>query len=389
MDALEKNNLNDRTRLRSASLFIALDWGGLLAPLATQQANLDALARPGIENFMAISEENWGIKEFQRDRTNELSQSEVSDQRQIADEKVATGRTKLAIQRVVDAYTLAVMTFSAKVKAILMGAKEYAAQVELEQLDVERHRAILAVSKEGLHQKEVKAKIFYEYINRAMVEADIAKAQVDVAKANVRALMADIAAGEADIKVITAQIEQYMAMADKAGLQADVAMIFAEILTKKLSAVKLDVGQKEIAAGFGYIQSRLDDVITHLATEKIEESLKIAYANAAMAALGGILSGEIESENLRGQEASSDLAVLGFAEGATSGEIAQETAMTAGLTAAKVALNSQKSGLRIGLDSRDVWAKALINVAHRYVYKNMMRLSATQRRLTSEETISG
>lgn len=283
MDAIEKSQLNDRTRQRNDSLWIALDWGGLMTPLATQQATLDSLARPGIESFMAISDENWGIKEFQRDRTYELNQFEVTQDRQIADDKVATGRAKLTIQRAMDEYTLAVKIYDAKVKALLMGAREYAAQVELEQLAAEKSRAILAVAKEGLHQKQVNASIYYEWIQRQMVEADIAKNKVEVAKAHVKAIMADIEAGEADIKVITAQIEQYVAEADKAQLQASVAMLYAEILLKKLSAVRLDIGQKEIAAGFGYIQSKLDDALTQLATQKIEETLKAEYAVAALA----------------------------------------------------------------------------------------------------------
>jgi len=141
----------------------------------------------------------------------------------------------------------------------------------LEQLDVEKSRANLAVAKEDLHQKQVNASIYYEYIQKTMVEADIAKSQVEVAKAHIRATIAGIEAGEADIRVITAQIEQYMAQAEKAGLQADVAMIFADILVKKLSVVKLGIGQAEIAAGFGYIQSKLDDTLALYDTQKLIE----------------------------------------------------------------------------------------------------------------------
>ena len=386
-DAIEKNQLNDRTRLRNASLWVGLDWGGLMTPLAAQQAVLNSLGQPGIESFMAITDENWGIKETQRDRTYELNQAETADQRQIADDQVATGRAKLAIQRVMDAYTLAVLTFTAKVKALLMGAREYAAQVELGQLEVERTKAILAVAKEGLHQKQVNAAIYYEYIQRLMVEADIAKAQVDVAKAQVRAVMADIEAGEADIKVIMAQIEQYMAQADKAGLQADVAMIFAEILTKKLSAVKLDVGQKEIAAGFGYIQSRLDDALLHLATEKVEETLKTDYANAALVEANLIFPDEKASEDLREKEQLDARDVFTFTEGVTDQNIQDETALRAQAVVAREALSDQKLAVREGEDIKKTWAQALVNAAHKYVYLN--RLESQEVVSSSVETISG
>ena len=356
MKDLEQIQLNERTRARNASLWIGLDWGGLMTPLAAQQAVMDSLGQPGIESFMAITDETWGIKESQRDRTYELNQAEITDQRQIARDQVITGLTKLAIQRAIDEYTLAVKVYDSKVRALLMGAKEYTAQVELEQLAVERSKAILAVAKEGLHQKQVNAKIYYEYIQRAMVEADIAKAQVEVAKANVRALMADIAAGEADIRVITAQIEQYMAQADKAGLQADVAMIFAEILTKKLSAVKLDIGQKEIAAGFGYIQSHFDDAITKLATQKVEEGLQLDYANEALAEANLIFPDEKTSEDLHEQEQLNAREVFNYTETATYQNILDETALRALAVNAREALSDQKLALRQSEDNKRTWA---------------------------------
>lgn len=387
MDAIEKNQLNDRTRLRNASLWIGLDWGGLMTPLAAQQATLDSLGQPCIENFMAITEENWGIKEYQRDRTYELNQAEVADQRLIADEQVATGRAKLAIQRTMDAYTLAVRVYDAKVKALLMGAREYAAQVELEQLAVEESRAVLAVAKEGLHQKQVNASIYLEHIQGLMVDADIAKAKVEVAKAQVRAVLADIAAGEADIKVITAQIEQYIAKAQKAELQADVAMTFAKILTKKLSAVKLDIGQEEIAAGFGYIQSRLDDALAKLATQMIEETIRRDYAKEALVEANLIFPDEKVSEDLREQEQLDAREVFNYTEGATEQNIEDLTVLLAQKVTAKEALSNQELAVREGKDIKDTWAKALINAAHQYVY--LHRLESREVVSSSVETISG
>jgi hypothetical protein len=382
MGKLEKNNLDDRTRARNDSLWIALDWGGLMTPLAAQQVALDSLARPGIESFMAITEENWGIKEFQRDRTYQVEQFAVNQDRQIADDKAGTGRAKLAIQRAMDEYTLAVKIYDAKVRALLMGAKEYVAQVELEQLAVALSGAVLAVAKEGLHQKQVNASIYYEYIQRAMVEADIAKSQVEVAKAHVRAVMADIAAGEADIKVITAQIEQYVAQAQKADIQADVAMTFAEILTKKLSAVKLDVGQKEIAAGFGYIQSRLDDALTHLATQKIEETLKTDFANTALTEAGLIFPDEKASEGLHEQEQLNAREVFDYTRATTYQNIQDETELRALSVTAKEALSDQRLAVREGEDIKKTWAQALVNTAQKYVHKNRVMKTGRYEHIT-------
>lgn len=360
-----------------------------MTPLTTHQAVLNSLGQPGIENFMAITEETWGIKEVQRDRSYELNQAEVTDQRLIAENQVVTSLAKLAIQTATDEYTLAIKIYDAKVRALLMGAREYVAQIELEQLEVEKSRAVLAVAKEVLRQSQVNASIYYEYIQGLMVDAEIAKAKVETAKANVRAVMADIAAGEADIRVITAEIEQYMAQAEKATLQADVAMIYAEILTKKLSAIRLDIGQQEIAAGFGYIQSRYDDMLIRLATQKVEEGLRLDYAKTSLEEANLIFPDEKASVDLAEKEQLNAQDVFAFTQSATNQNIQDETALRQQAVVAREAISDQKLAVRQAEDIKKTWAQALVSAAHKYVYKGMVRLSTTQRRLTSEETISG
>lgn len=387
METIDKNQLNDRTRLRNDSLWITLDWGGLMTPLAVQQAVLDSLGRPGIENFMAVSDETWGIKEYQRDRTSELEQFGINQDRQIADDKAATGRAKLALQRVVDEYILAVKIYDSKVRALLMGAKEYAAQVELEQLAVALSGAILAVAKEGLHQKQVNASIYYEYIQRAMVEADIAKAQVEVAKAHVRAVLADISAGEADIKVITAQIEQYMAQAQKADLQASVAMDFAEILTKKLSAVKLGIGQAEIAAEYGYIQSKLDDALVLYGTKKLIEGIRIDTEAALKVEADLTLAVEEAEQDLRNLETDYARLVLAYEEGATWNNISQEAALKQSIVVAKKAVNKARANKIVDTDEAETSANKVVNKAREKVYKGSKHCK--QERVNFTEYISG
>jgi hypothetical protein len=273
-----------------------------MAPLVGMETELDLMARPSIFNYMATSDEAWGIKEYQRDQTVELSQAEVDQDRAIAKAKYDTGIAKIAIERAADEYVLAAKIYDAKVKGLIMGAKEYAALVEQEQLAVEEARTGLAIDKEALRRTKVRADIYLEEIARAQVEADIAKAQVEVAKAHVRAALAGIAAGEAEIKLIQAQTEVYIAEADKATLQADVASIYAEILTKELSQVKLDVGQKEIAAGFAYIQSHLADMLSLWDTREAINTLQIeSGADLEVEVALKLLVDKIQ-ENLREQE---------------------------------------------------------------------------------------
>ena len=386
-EPLDKIQLNERTRARNDTLWFPFDWGGLMAPLVQEQDGFLLLSRSAIENYMAIPDEHWDIKSQQRDRTFQVDTAEVDQARQIADDKVATEREDLAIRKAMDEYTLSVKIYDAKVKSALMGAREFAAQVELEQLAVALSGAVLAVAKEGLHLKEVNAKIYYEYIQRAMVEADIAKSQVEVAKAHIRAVMADIEAGEADIKVIMAQIEQFTAQAQKAELQANVAMIFAEILTKKLSTVKLDIGQKEINAGFGYIQSRLTDALARLATQQIEESLKIAFEGLVLNETSLFLKDEKAAADLTEQAELNAREVFTYTETQTDQNIIDETALRLKSVVSREMMGDAKLTYSEQTDTKKTFAELLVNAAERYVHKNIGRQTTSKHRTT--EYISG
>ena len=57
MDTIEKQELATRTRQRNALTWLSLDYGGIMAPLVSMEADLNTLAAPSIENFMAISDE--------------------------------------------------------------------------------------------------------------------------------------------------------------------------------------------------------------------------------------------------------------------------------------------------------------------------------------------
>ena len=77
METIERLELAQRTRDRNARTWLTLDFGGVMAPLAGMEADLDTIAMPSIENYLIISDEAWGIKESQRDRSIEMSQAEI------------------------------------------------------------------------------------------------------------------------------------------------------------------------------------------------------------------------------------------------------------------------------------------------------------------------
>jgi hypothetical protein len=251
-----------------------------------------------------------------------------------------------------------------------MGAREYASLVEREQLEVEASRAVLAVAKEELRQDEINAKIYYEVIQRAQVEAELARAQVDVAKANVRALMADIEAGKAEVELIEAQVQEYVAMAEKATLQSDVAMIYAEIITKKLSVIKLDVSRQEIEAGFGYIQSKCDDMLALWETRTLVENFKAEAEALLLAEVDQTLVADRVQEDLREAAADNAVVAMQYEIDATTTNLSEEAGVRDGLVAAKKALSdTQREKTTEQLD-KGTWAQILENVARIWAAKH-------------------
>jgi hypothetical protein len=158
-----------------------------------------------------------------------------------------------------------------------MDAREYAAAIDREGIELQKQRALMDIKKEGAHLQEVEARILLEMIERRNQEIELAKAKVEVAKANVRAILADIQAQEADVRVIRAQLEVVKTEADKAGLIADVAQIMADIVVRGLAWVKLAVETAEINAAFGFIESRLNDMLEIAAIKLASEEVKLAY----------------------------------------------------------------------------------------------------------------
>jgi len=271
---IAKRELTERTWKRNRTLWVPFDWGGLLHPLATEQEVLNLLGRASVANSMAIVAENWRVKEEQLRRGIEVDQAAVGQQRQIADLKVETGLVVLAIEQAVNDYSLAAQFYGAKVRSLLMSAQEYAAAVELKLLAVDGAEVELAIAKEALHLETVEAGIIKEQINQAFVQTEIAKNQLEAQKAQVRAAQAGVEAGEAEVRAEEALVSVAMATAEKATLQADVAKTLVQVLMIQLDSIKLDVGIQEIVAGFGWLQSKLEDMIQQYDTGLLIENIK-------------------------------------------------------------------------------------------------------------------
>jgi hypothetical protein len=361
-------SLDTRTRQRNASTWLTLDFGGTLGPLLDMETELDALARPSIENFLAISDEAWGIKEVQRDRTIELSQAEIDQDAAIAAAKAAAGRSKIAIERAADEYLLAAKVYDAQVKGLLMGARELAGLVEQEQLAADAAKAAVDVDKEGVRQTKINVQVQIEAIEQAQVAADIAKAQVEVAKAHVRAAAAGVEAGRAAVEVIETQVQVAMAEAEKATLQGDVAMILAQIVATQLSSVKLGATAAEISAGFSYISTKISDAIAAYSARSLVEEIKAGAEAAVAGEIAAYQAAKATEATLRAAEAAVAVAVANYEAGASAGELGSEAGLRAALVAARNALGDARSAQSTGRDSGQTAAQAVVNAAHKGVY---------------------
>jgi len=363
----DKQGLLDRTRARNRGV-----WVGLLGdtPLADQEAKLDSLALPTIEGYLAITDEMFAIKESQRDRTIEQNQAEIAQERTLADAKVQTERQRLAIKMAAEEYLLAARFYDAKVRSLIMAAKEYAAEVEKEQAGLEKSRAELAVAKEENRLQEINAKIFYEAIQKAQVEADLARAKVDVAKAHTRALMADIEAKKAELDLIDAEVQEAMVTVEKATLQADVALLYAEVVTKQLSEVKLAVEREEIARGFGFIQTKLDDLLAIWDARDRVEGLRTQGEKEVLAEILSLLTAEKAEQDLRKTEIQDAMEVFEHEVQAEAADLQEVRSQLEPWTTLKKKVKETDHKNKMSLLDKKLWAEKLINAAQQWVQKN-------------------
>jgi len=363
----DKQGLTDRTRARNRAV-----WVGLLTdtPLAEHEAQLDSLALPTIESYLAITDEMFAIKESQRDRSIEQSQAEIAQDRSLADAKAATERRRLAIRMAADEYLLAGRFFDAKVRALIMGAKEYAAEVEKEQASLEKSRAQLAVTKEQNRLQEINAKIYYEAIQKAQVEADLARAKVDVAKAHTRALMADIEAQKAGLDLVEAEVQEAMATVEKATLQADVALIYAEVITKQLSEVKLAVEKEEIAQGFQFIQTKLDDLLALWEARDRVELLRAQGADEVLEEILLLLIAEKAEQDFQGIAVADAKEVFDYEVAEETEGLEKDKKQLEPWMKLKKQVKAQDHSNKLKMMDKKLWAEKLVNAAQQYVHKH-------------------
>jgi hypothetical protein len=368
--------LKDRTRARNRTIFhLPLDYLNALAPLRKEAEVLNSLGMPMIEGYMAATDEIFFVKNYEQQVESDLEYRKLENQQRIADADAATERAKLAYKLAAEEYVQNARLYDARVQALIMAAREYAAEVEREQIELERLRSILAVEKQETRLKEINAEIYYEYVKRMEVEVDVARAKLDVAKANTRAVLADIQAQEAELEITEAELQEAMQVAEKATLQADVAAIYAEIITKRLSEIRLDVSRAEIEAGFRYVQSKLNDLLGIWDIRTRTVNLRTQNEQEIYDEVMQLLAVEEAAEDIKKLAQTSDEDFLTFKAGETAEELTKEQQLLDERLTAREDLMEHKNSVTMSLDDLAAWAKALANGAQCSVYQNRRNIN--------------
>jgi len=274
---MDRASLKERTIKRGEAVWQDYDLDNLTEGAARVEGQIDQLGRDTIRQGIAIVDGEVDFQAEQRGRLHELELMGVEQDQRLAYEKNQREQQVLAMKIAGEQAILASKEYDAEVMAFIMTAKEFAAEVEREQIALQKTRALMDIKKEEAHLKTTESQILLEYINRLNVQVDIAKAKLDAAQAVVKAIMTEFEAKQYDLRVVQADLEIVMAEVERATLLADIAMIFADIIVRGLAKIKFEVDSAEIEAGFRYIQSKLDDMLSIWSDRKSLEEVREAY----------------------------------------------------------------------------------------------------------------
>lgn len=369
----DENNVKDlqeRTRLRNTTLWVSINPGNILDPIQSEVDMLRHLGAPGINGYIDIQEEEFGIKEYQRDTMVQLENDKITQDERIINAEAATKRELLAIKLTTEKYVLEVEKFDSMVKDQLMLAREYVSKIEQEQLSVEGLNSAIAVQKSINHLKEINAEKRLEYIKQKETEVDIKRNEIEALKAQVNSLLADNAAIEAEASVIESEVKEKMTMADKISLQADIASIFAEVIVKGLVKTKFAVERDAIAAGFGYIQSKLEDVIALWNERSRIENLRTKNEEDIYQEILSDIETKKAAIDLKSDEMSYSETLQGYREDQESTYLDYDQTLINNRLSANKSLAKTKSEGDISINDATASAKKQVNTAQRTVYKN-------------------
>ena len=336
---------------------------GISDPLLVNEAVLNDLGKSLIGSAITIVDDDIRIKEEQRDATIKLGYDTITNEMILTDMDAATRRAVMVLQISANDYMMLVENYVVTVLNLITDAKEYAFEVGKNAIDLAQIKAEIAEEKGAIYVQKVDLQIQLEAIERKHVELELLRAELAVAKAHTALLMAEIDVARADLALVEVNVKVAMAELEKIQIEVDIAMTIADIVTRGLAAIKLDVETAEIAAAFGIIASKLDAILSIIAEKSVQLNEQTGSKVAILGDIKALTSANVESQGKRVDEASSNAAVQEHAADKTADALSQELAQLSTLIEAQLSEITARTMALGQTEAAQTAASALLDAA--------------------------
>ena len=340
-----------------------LEHMGISDPLLVNEAVLNDLGKSLIGSAITIVDDDIRIKEEQRDATIKLGYDTITNEMILTDMDAATRRAVMVLQISANDYMMLVENYVVTVLNLITDAKEYAFEVGKNAIDLAQIKAEIAEEKGAIYVQKVDLQIQLEAIERKHVELELLRAELAVAKAHTALLMAEIDVARADLALVEVNVKVAMAELEKIQIEVDIAMTIADIVTRGLAAIKLDVETAEIAAAFGIIASKLDAILSIIAEKSVQLNEQTGSKVAILGDIKALTSANVESQGKRVDEASSNAAVQEHAADKTADALSQELAQLSTLIEAQLSEITARTMALGQTEAAQTAASALLDAA--------------------------
>src|SRR3990172_11102285 len=145
--AQEKTDLRLRTMGRNTSLWVVLDKSGYADSLESMESVLNTLSGMVVEQYLTQIDADYLLEADWRNRLYGVELEGLKAEQRIAIAKFEADAQVLALKTVGENALLAAKAYDVLVQDLIMAAKEYAAALEAERLQLEVARAQMAVRK--------------------------------------------------------------------------------------------------------------------------------------------------------------------------------------------------------------------------------------------------
>ena len=382
MESIQRIDLAERARARAASLFQGWDLLQIASPLGNLEALLNQTHRHRVEQLLILSDRAADIHEDQHQRETLQSLAEIDQDDLIAQERYRTGIERNAIRLAAEEVAIAVKMYDVSVKDMIMTAREYAAAIERELIELEAMRADMDVRKQQNKLIILQAKILEEAVHKAQVQAEVARAWLEVAKDHVKVLMANYEADAAQLKIVQTELEVIQAEVEKVTLRADIALIFADIATRKLAETKYDVENAALAQQFQFVSWKLGAMLDRWAIEITTTGVKQEAEEEIYNIFTELIEADRQDHLLMLYQISKNAELLVYERGKTMSESELAQMGTVSWRDAHAELMEMKYTSWKALILADTWSKKVVNAAKRWTYLHM----ATDSQKQTDET---